>query len=392
MCYFPRIAPGWKIPQIIKHLSLLGVKPFLNRTEMNAHPLPERRDLRRKISVKRSMMDAMKKATNSEPLVTVIVCTHNRRELLTGCLAALTRQDAPPERFAVLVVDNASTDGTQELVAEVARTASYALNLVEEPALGLSRARNTGAMACKSPWLAYVDDDAMPLSGWISAILAFIDAHSKPGVFGGPHLPFYITPPPRWLPGDLGRFWQGDRVIALPWQRCTLIGCNFITHRAVFEAVGGFDPNLGVYGQEVRYGEETMFYRKALELGFPVHYTPAPVVEHLVRPEKYRLGWHAASLVELGKSLARKLGPIRAFPTALAIAVLCPLLTLVNFGVFLDVPFTRRLYFALHPPCYAWGMIAQCGRFLRDVAMPSARKAKSAARLAARDQAGPGPV
>lgn len=297
-------------------------------------------------------------------LVTVVVCTHNRRELLGRCLTALSRQDAPAGRFCVLVVDNASTDGTEELVAAYTATARHALTLVQESALGLSHARNTGARHSATPWLAYLDDDAQPLADWMTAVLAFIDSHPDPGVFGGPYVPFYLSPPPRWLPGDLGRFWQGDQIVRLPWRRCTLIGCNFITHRLVFDAVGGFDPDLGVRGQEVRYGEETMFYRRALELGFPVHYTPAPVVEHLVRPEKYRLSWHAASLVELGKSLARKLGPVRALPATACLLAVAPLLTLANFCVFLDVPVKRRLYFALHPPCYAWGMLVQCWRFL----------------------------
>lgn len=304
--------------------------------------------------------------TAGSPLVTVVVCTHNRGPLLSRCLEALDRQTADPTRWRVLVVDNASTDETAAVVARQAVTTPYALERLEETQLGLSHARNAGARASRTPWLAYLDDDALAEPGWMDAILEFIAAHPEPGVFGGPYVPFYLTPPPRWLPGDLGRFWQGDRVVRLPWRHCILIGCNFMTHKDVFEAVGGFDPELGVRGLEVRYGEETMFYRQALTLGFPVHYTPAPVVAHLVRPEKYRLSWHAASLTELGKSLARKLGVVRAVPAALCLAALTPILTLANFAVFLDIPLKRRAYFALHPPCYAWGMLVQCARFVRD--------------------------
>lgn len=302
-----------------------------------------------------------------EPLVTVIICTHNRCELLGRCLDALSRQQAPAERFCVMVVDNASTDGTQHLVRKVAASAGYALRFVQEPRLGLSHARNAGARNSATPWLAYLDDDALPMEDWMEAVLEFIDRHPEDGVFGGPYVPFYLTPPPRWLPGDLGRFWQGDQVLRLPWRRCTLIGCNFITHRHVFDAIGGFDANLGVKGREVRYGEETMFYRQALAMGFPVWYTPAPVVRHLVRPEKYRLSWHVTSLIELGKSLARKLGPLRAVPAALCLTILAPVLTLANFCVFLDVPVKRRVYFALHPLCYAWGMLVQSGRFFTRI-------------------------
>lgn len=309
-------------------------------------------------------MAEQERASRQAPLVTVVVCTHNRCALLGRCLEALGRQKASPQRFCVLVVDNASTDATREVVAAAAADAPFSLRLLQEPTLGLSQARNAGATNSQTPWLAYLDDDAMPLSDWMTAVLAFIESHPEPGIFGGPCVPFYLTPPPRWLPGDIGRFWQGDQVVRLPWRHCTLIGCNFVTHRRVFAAVEGFDPNLGVRGGEVRYGEETMFYRRALELGFPVRYTPAPVVRHLVRPEKYRLSWHAVSLTELGKSLARKLGPWRAVPATLCLAALVPLLTLANFCVFLDVPVRRRLYFAQHPPCYAWGMLVQCWRFL----------------------------
>lgn len=298
-----------------------------------------------------------------EPLLTVVICTHNRCELLARCLEALSCQDAAPQSYAVMVVDNASTDGTKALVMERAATAASSLCLLREEALGLSHARNAAAQNTSTPWLAYLDDDVMPLANWVTAVLAFIDSHPAPGVFGGPYVPFYLTPPPRWLPGDLGRFWQGDRVIRLPWRRCTLVGCNFIVHRRVFEAVGGFDPKLGVCGQEVRYGEETMFYHRALELGFPVHYTPNPVVRHLVRPEKYQLAWHVTSLTEFGKSLARKLGPWRAVMAAFCLTAILPLATLANFCIFLDIPAKRRVYFALHPPCYVWGMWLQCCKF-----------------------------
>ena len=334
----------------------------------------------------------MQSKDSPEALVTVIVCTRNRADLLARCLSALARQDARPQRFRVLVVDNASTDATRACAATAAATAPYVLEILQEPVLGLSHARNAGARASRTPWLAYIDDDAMPWPNWMTEVLAFIESHPEPGVFGGPYVPFYLDPPPRWLPADLGRFWQGDRTTRLPWRRDTLIGCNFMTHCRVFEAVGGFDPDLGVRGDEVRYGEETMFYRRALELGFPAYYTPGPVVEHLVRPEKYRLAWHAASLVELGKSLARKLGPWRAVPAALVLLPFVPLLTATNFCVFLDVPLKRRVYFALHPPCYAWGMLLQCRQFLGRAVAGAATAAKARATAQAPDRAGPGPA
>ena len=88
------------------------------------------------------------------------------------------------------------------------------------------------------------------------------------------------------------------------------------------------------------------------------------VVDHFVRPEKYRLAWHAASLRELGANLGRRLGGPACLVAAAGIAALSPLLAAMNFCVFMDVPLKRRVYFALHPACYAWGLLGQSWRFL----------------------------
>ena len=137
-----------------------------------------------------------------------------------------------------------------------------------------------------------------------------------------------------------------------------------MARRDAFEALGGFDPALGPRGDDFHYGEDTAFYRRALTLGQAVYYAPRVVVDHLVRPEKYRLTWHITSLRELGANLGHRLGAPMCLFGALGLTVCAPLLALMNFCVFMDVPVLRRLYFALHPLCYAWGLWTQVGRLL----------------------------
>lgn len=297
------------------------------------------------------------------PLVTVVVCTYNRAELLGLCLEALDRQDAVPGAFAVSVVNNCCTDATSRVVADHAAAAPYPLRELLEEYPGASHARNRGVGECDSPWVAFLDDDARPHADWVRSILAFIADHPDAAIFGGPVLPYYLTPPPAWLPAEVGRFWHGDRVVRLPYRKYFLAGGNLVTRREAFEAVGGFDRNLGPRGDDFHYGEDTAFYRQAIAKGLPVYYTPDVVVDHLVRPEKYTLVWHVGSLRELGMNLARRLGPFASLPAALILAVLSPLLAFCNFGVFLDIPLKRRVYYALHPMCYAWGMLSQVRAF-----------------------------
>lgn len=106
--------------------------------------------------------------------VVAVVVAYNRRDLLAEVLAALAAQEAPLAR--VVVVDNASTDGS----AEVARAAGELVDLVELP-------RNTGgaggfaagmavALADHRPeWLWLMDDDTVPEPGALRELLAAVD-------------------------------------------------------------------------------------------------------------------------------------------------------------------------------------------------------------------------
>lgn len=301
---------------------------------------------------------------NAGPLVTVVICTYNRANLVRRCLEALDRQDISPETFAVVVVDNRSTDATRQAVERHAQTAAYALRWVMEENQGTSHARNRGARESATPWLAFLDDDVRPHGDWMRSILDFITDHPDAAMFGGPYLPDYLDPPPAWLPAEVGRVWHGDATVLLPHRKHFLVGGNFMARRDIFLTLDGFDPNLGPCGDVFQYGEDTEFYRRAISLGYSVYHTPRPVVDHLVRLEKYRLAWHITSLREFGANLGRRLGAPLCLFSALGLTVCAPLLALINFCIFMDVPVLRRVYFALHPLCYAWGLWAQLARLL----------------------------
>lgn len=92
--------------------------------------------------------------------LTILVCTHNRADLLRGALESLELQSLPRDRFEVLVVDNASTDGTPGVVAECAARGRVDLRSVREEELGLDAARNRGIREAAGTFVAFLDDDA----------------------------------------------------------------------------------------------------------------------------------------------------------------------------------------------------------------------------------------
>src|SRR5262249_14676141 len=131
----------------------------------------------------------------SAPAIAAIVPTHNRAESLRCALEALISQDLPPASYEVIVVANACTDATPEVVDELQRKGP--VRLVEESQLGLHYARHAGARSTQAPILAYTDDDAVCSRQWLRSLLsAFQDP--KVGCTGGPIKAIFPSTPPSW--------------------------------------------------------------------------------------------------------------------------------------------------------------------------------------------------
>jgi len=101
----------------------------------------------------------------SEPLVTVVIPTLRGRRWLPDCVAALRRQTF--RDFEVVVVDNASTDGTAEWLAE-----QPDLRVIRNlHNVGFAAACNQGIQASRSPLIALLNDDAQPEQQWLEALV-----------------------------------------------------------------------------------------------------------------------------------------------------------------------------------------------------------------------------
>ncbi|MGB5916428.1 MAG: glycosyltransferase family A protein, partial [Phormidesmis sp.] len=97
------------------------------------------------------------------PLISAIICTHNREQYLGAAIDSLLAQTL--DCYEIIVVDNASTDATAAIAkSRVDSAANNAANTkvryIYEPTLGLSVARNRGAKEAQGEILAYLDDDA----------------------------------------------------------------------------------------------------------------------------------------------------------------------------------------------------------------------------------------
>ncbi len=107
-------------------------------------------------------------APKLRPLVSVVVCTYNRSDLLKQSIRSLQRQvcDGTFE-YEIVVVDDGSTDDTSVVVDELIAHCPVPMRCVHESGQGIAAARNAGLDAAAGDWIAFFDDDQLADGRWL---------------------------------------------------------------------------------------------------------------------------------------------------------------------------------------------------------------------------------
>jgi len=240
--------------------------------------------------------------------LSIIVCTYNRADLLGQCLESLFAQDAPKDIYEVIVVDNNSTDSTEEVVKEQIKL-HPSLRYIKETKVGLSYARNTGYKSSLGSWVGYIDDDALSNPDLVSEVIRTIE-HYPFDCFGGAFIAWYVEKKPWWLPQ---RPFYFTNVIGKP-DHCTELAKGYISggvafyKRALLEEAGGFNTSLGMTGNKIHYGEETELQIRIRQKGYIIGYNPQIIIKHYVAPYKLKMTWFLKSSYAVGKSYYNTFG------------------------------------------------------------------------------------
>lgn len=220
----------------------------------------------------------------------IIICTHNRLQLLQECLYALFGQFTEELNFEVIVVINGHFIEVENLVQHMKHKVSN-LSYVTEPSIGLSIAKNTGVRCAKYEWVVFLDDDAKVHLDYIQRIEYNIQMGDF-NAFGGMFYPWYITKRPRWIPENFGAMQR-----LLP-KRGVLSNDQFIAggisayQKRYLEMAGGFSVRLGMRGNLIGYGEENEIQKRIQALGAIVGFDPEWRMDHLVSSYKLKVNWH----------------------------------------------------------------------------------------------------
>lgn len=254
--------------------------------------------------------------------ISVVVCTYNRAELLARALTALLGQRTTPGlSWELVVVDNASTDRTKDVIETAKSASSVSITYLFEGRQGKAFALNTGVDAARGDVLAFTDDDCRPEPSWLQDIMDSLQSLRAQGL-GGRILPEWSSPPPSWLATDR-HLWTSiavlddsevRRVELGPWQRehgFRVWGANMAFRRPALEAVGGFDTRFGPRGTKKYSHEDVDLVRRMVEAGHVVMFDPTPTVHHWVSPERLRKGFYRRHSFHYGEGSAFRIGPPR---------------------------------------------------------------------------------
>lgn len=233
--------------------------------------------------------------------ISIIICTYNRVNILKDCLKSVLLATKNNIGVEILVVNNNSTDNTEELVLELLKSHPN-LKYFNESNTGLSYARNSGARLASYEWLVYIDDDVLIESNFIATIEKTIKTNNY-DAFGGKDAPWYRSGKPNWMQNKyLSNNLAYDQPSTLKDNQF-MIGCIMILKKELVLNLGGFNTKLGMSGEQVAYGEETDLQIKAKAAGYKIGYNPSIEVKHLVAPYKMKLSWLFISHFNLGRDM-----------------------------------------------------------------------------------------
>lgn len=220
----------------------------------------------------------------------VVVATHNRLRLLGRCLESLLAQDYP-HPYEVVVVDDGSSDGTEDMIRRDFPQVRYLYQEQRGPAA----ARNLGLTMSQNEIIAFTDDDCLVATDWLKRLASGYKRHPEVAGVGG-----YMEAPEELLRSN--PFAQYERYISrqvhgvgeeeyLGGFECPAGATNNISYRRqVLEEVGGFDESFPYPA-----GEDADLKWRICSRGYKLLYVPVKAT-HL-RPYTWE-SFKAQSLIQ----------------------------------------------------------------------------------------------
>jgi glycosyltransferase involved in cell wall biosynthesis len=228
--------------------------------------------------------------------VSVIISTRDRAALLEYCLICLCQQTIDPARYNICVVDNGSSDHTQDIVKKVAaRFPTHQLFALFEPLPGVCRAHNRGIAATESDYLVFPDDDVRVPPNWLESFLIHFETKDeKLAIIGGEIVPIWKGKKPDWITEGMLVFLSATTNLGhLPRYvgfEEYFIECNCCYRRKDLAEIGNFPEYLGRSGNSLLCGQNVVESGIKQRGGLAL-YDPNIIVRHIIHADRLTPTW-----------------------------------------------------------------------------------------------------
>jgi glycosyltransferase involved in cell wall biosynthesis len=180
--------------------------------------------------------------------ISFVVPAYNEEKHLAKTLAAILEEAKRSGCTAeVIVVNNASTDGTAEVAA-----AFPGVVVVDEPEKGLVQARRAGFQRATGALIANVDADTIVTQGWLKRVLEEFDRNPALAALSGPYIYYDVSKSVRVAVRAFYVMGYGFYVLNRFVLRkgSMMQGGNFVVRRTAMEQIGGYNPRFSFYGED----------------------------------------------------------------------------------------------------------------------------------------------
>jgi len=236
-------------------------------------------------------------------VLTVLITTHDGAGTLPRVLDAYCGLQEPSGGWKLLVVDNASTDATREIVLSFSDRLPLTYGF--EARRGQNAARNSALPSVAGDLVVFSDDDTIPRPDWLVRMRSCADEHPDFGIFGGRVLPRWEREPEegvlRWVPQTVGFALTDPQWEEGPIQPSWIFSPNMAIRSSVFLEGCRFDEEFGPREGSYPMGSETELTRRLSQAGLRSWHVKESVVEHIIRPFQMDRDWLLSRAIRYGR-------------------------------------------------------------------------------------------
>jgi glycosyltransferase involved in cell wall biosynthesis len=214
--------------------------------------------------------------------ICVCICTYKRPQLLDGLLNKLQAQKTGQVfSYSIVVADNDHEESAKNIVVARRHTSIVSIEYAVEPRKHIALARNKAIQNAKGDFLAFIDDDEMPVDDWLYNLHRACLQYNADGVLG-PVKPIFETQPPQWVVrAQLFERPSYKTGTLLPWRH-TRTG-NVLFRKGILGEQGDW------FSPEFRHSEDQDFFRRKMARGHTFIWCDEAPVHEMQTPDRFRL-------------------------------------------------------------------------------------------------------